>query len=152
MTATTISKSELMSEAHRIAKKMVGDYQARLALALKKVWAQIKNREEKQVKTIQVNRVGGYSEEYKVLETETIELEDREIELPAKVQSDNRNAVIEYSAWEKYGKQRIYVDITAGGKTHQVGHFGIGEDNSLTGAPSKISWLAVEIWKNREVK
>ena len=43
---TTTIKRNIMKEAHKLAKKMVGDYQARLALALSKVWQQVKNNKE----------------------------------------------------------------------------------------------------------
>ena len=52
---TTTQKRNLMIEAHKMAKKMVGDYQARLALALRKAWQKIKNRREaKDVKRLVV--------------------------------------------------------------------------------------------------
>ena len=43
---TTAIKRDIMKEAHKIAKKMTGDYIARLALALRKVWQKVKNNKE----------------------------------------------------------------------------------------------------------
>ena len=43
---TTAIKRNIMKEAHKLAKEMVGDYQARLALALRKVWTKVKNNKE----------------------------------------------------------------------------------------------------------
>jgi len=42
MTKIKLSKREMMVEAHKIAKQMVGDYVARLALALRTLWASLK--------------------------------------------------------------------------------------------------------------
>lgn len=37
---------EIMKRAHRLAKKMIGDYQARLVLALRIAWKEVKTSEE----------------------------------------------------------------------------------------------------------
>lgn len=42
MTKIKLSKREMMVEAHKMAKQMVGDYVARLALALRTLWAAAK--------------------------------------------------------------------------------------------------------------
>lgn len=39
-----MTKREMMIKAHRLARRMVGDYRARLALALRQVWDEVKNR------------------------------------------------------------------------------------------------------------
>jgi len=42
MTKIKMSKRQMMVEAHKMARKMVGDYSARLALALRTLWAAAK--------------------------------------------------------------------------------------------------------------
>jgi len=42
MTKIKMNKREMMVEAHKMAKQMVGDYSARLALALRTLWAALK--------------------------------------------------------------------------------------------------------------
>ena len=38
-----INRSQIMKRAHEIAKTLVGDYYARLALALRQAWKEVKN-------------------------------------------------------------------------------------------------------------
>lgn len=47
-----MNKSNLMSRAHKIAKTLVGDYSARLSMALKMVWAEVKKGVKKMVELI----------------------------------------------------------------------------------------------------
>jgi len=42
MTKNKMNKREMMVKAHQMAKQMVGDYSARLALALRTLWAAAK--------------------------------------------------------------------------------------------------------------
>lgn len=56
-----MTKREIMVKAHQMAKKMVGDYSARLALALRTLWANIKKGVNNIVKAIE-NLAGTGSE------------------------------------------------------------------------------------------
>ncbi|SEN77879.1 hypothetical protein [Lihuaxuella thermophila] len=48
-------KAQIMKRAHQLAKQMIGDYAARLALALRLAWKEAKEMED-QIVTITVNR------------------------------------------------------------------------------------------------
>ena len=145
---TTTTKSLIMKEAHRIAREeLTGDYVARLKAGLKKAWKNFKNKikgAESIMNKITVKRIGGYSRRYKVLKNETVELSDRTFELPSELESEGEKIYLEYSVWEKYGKQRIYVSVSG----HE-GYFGVGEKSYLSAPPSELSWLLAEIWKRR---
>ena len=53
MTKIKLSKREMMVEAHKMAKKMVGNYIARLALALRTLWVAAKKGVTKSMKAIE---------------------------------------------------------------------------------------------------
>ena len=46
-----INRSQIMKRAHELAKKMVGDWYARLALALRQAWMEAKKMADKIVET-----------------------------------------------------------------------------------------------------
>jgi hypothetical protein len=45
-----MTKREMMIKAHEMARKMVGDYSARLSLALRTLWAAVKKGLKKMIK------------------------------------------------------------------------------------------------------
>jgi len=53
MTKIKMNKREMMVEAHQMAKQMVGDYSARLALALRSLWTAAKKGVAKVMKAIE---------------------------------------------------------------------------------------------------
>jgi len=53
MTKIKMNKREMMVEAHQMAKQMIGDYSARLALALRTLWASVKKGATKIMKAIE---------------------------------------------------------------------------------------------------
>jgi len=57
MTKIKMSKREMMVEAHKMARRMVGDYVARLALALRTLWASAK-KGVKSVEKLITNELG----------------------------------------------------------------------------------------------
>ena len=56
MTKIKLSKREMMVKAHQLAKQMVGDYIARLTLALRTLWAAAKKGASKMGKMPEVKK------------------------------------------------------------------------------------------------
>lgn len=61
-----MNKKQIMVNAHRKARQMEGDYRARMSLALKAVYAELKKANTYEVKEIRVNEwaKGGYHRVY----------------------------------------------------------------------------------------
>lgn len=96
-----MNKSNLMSKAHSIAKTLIGDYAARLSLALKMVWAEIKNC----VKVLS-NRALEIKKELGVTEEEAELLEKVEKKYQEEYARDSK---INFSLWEKASFRRVYI-------------------------------------------
>lgn len=85
-------KKEVMTKAVRMAKKMQGDWIARMKMALKMAWAIIKKQA-----TIEVKR--------------PIEMIKEKLEEKlARPTMGTDLSGLELNIWEKYGKSRIYVN------------------------------------------
>jgi len=65
-----MDKRQIMKKAVELAKQMVGDWVARMALALKKVWAE--------AKAVVANEIGAIKEGYKVVKIGDFETEQEE--------------------------------------------------------------------------
>ena len=106
-----------------------------------------------EIEDFRVQRIGSLNEKVEVLETKVIEVHNQKVVLPSKIKTELARigtAEINYNSWEKYGKARIYFDIDTGQKQYE-GYYGIDEENGLSSLASKVSWLMVEIWKQRKV-
>lgn len=60
-----MNKSNLMSRAHKIAKTLIGNYSARLSLALKMVWAEIKKGVNTMVEMVGTEKQVNYAKDLK---------------------------------------------------------------------------------------
>ena len=76
-----MSKSNLFKKAHAIAKTLIGDYSARLSMALKLVWVEVKNpkkesnMDEKLVKAFETWKQAIVNAKYKTEESQMKALE-----------------------------------------------------------------------------
>lgn len=100
---------QVMAKAVELAKKMEGDWVARMKLALKMAWALVKKVIEKDLNTI------------------TNEVKEAFLEEMISVTAN---------IWEKYGKRRIYVNAGYGLK---IGYLDFDQDGNFVKAWSEYS-------------
>ena len=142
---------KIMKRAHELARKMEGDYQARMALALRQAWKE--EREANQmVESFEIGyALNGSLEEVKILETQTVVADGKEFELASKLERENGEVIeINFSAWEKYGKSRIYVNCPH--KQIDGSFFDVKQEKVVDYSGSVWNWILNGIWENREEK
>lgn len=93
---TKASLRMIMVKAHKLARKMEGDYQARLALGLRLAWAEKKMNGKK------------------------ISIKDLEKMI---LEKDNTKTEIAVNEWKKYGKHRIYINVKVKNRRRGVTSF-----------------------------
>lgn len=99
-----MNKSNLMSKAHKIAKTLIGNYSARLSLALKMVWAEIK-KGVKMVEMIGSEKQVKYAQDLK----ETVKLTAEKIleKMASKNLDHNNPKVVEFVEYIKYANNAV---------------------------------------------
>ena len=96
----------MMVEAHKLAKEMEGDYQARLSLALRQLWKKKKGGDRMRSKKSIVKGVE------RVLK------------------GVNSKKTFTCSRWQKHGKDRLYINRSNGNNKKSVGYIDL--DNPST--------------------
>lgn len=137
----------IMVRAHQLARKMEGDYQARMALALRQAWKEQKE-ENKMVESFEIGMaLNGTFEEIKILETQKIVANGKEYELASKIQRENGEAIsFSYKVWEKYGKARIYITS----KEINGSFFDVKQNKVVDYSRTVWNWIVHGIWKNKK--
>lgn len=102
-----MTKREMMVKAHKMARKMVGNYSARLSLALRELWASIKKGVKKVVEKITKESLAGKAQEW----------------IEKRVMWSGK-CTVKTSDWTKNGNDRTYVTIrnytNAGNLKHEL--------------------------------
>lgn len=95
-----MNKSNLMSKAHKIAKTLIGNYAARLSMALKMVWNEIKKGVNNMAEMVGTEKQVKYAQDLK----ETVKLAAEKIleKMANKNLDHNHPMVVEFVEYIKY--------------------------------------------------
>lgn len=99
-----MTKKEIMVRAHELARQMVGDYQARLALGLRQAWREARRSAKSHA--------------------------ERALDLAAALKAD-RDVIVRI--WTVESRSRVYVSrMLSGGRKQEMGYIEIREDGCVT--------------------